>query len=68
MKKITIYTVIFFIASCYLSFGRENKNSSSNKPKAPPTVFGCPATTAQTDLNLNNVRAHILNGGDLWWD
>ena len=28
----------------------------------------CPATTAQLDLDINNVRARILNGGDLWWD
>ena len=28
----------------------------------------CPATTAQIDLAVNNVRARILNGGDLWWD
>jgi hypothetical protein len=28
----------------------------------------CPPTTAQTDLDVNNVRARLLNGGDLWWD
>lgn len=28
----------------------------------------CPPTTAQADLDINNVRARILNGGDLWWD
>ncbi len=31
-------------------------------------VAQCPATTAQMDLQINNVRARILNGGDLWWD
>ena len=24
--------------------------------------------SAQTDLNINNVRARLLNGGDMWWD
>ena len=28
----------------------------------------CPVTTAQVDLAINNVRARLLNGGDLWWD
>lgn len=28
----------------------------------------CPPTTAQVDLDVNNVRARLLNGGDLWWD
>ena len=28
----------------------------------------CPIPTAQADLDVNNVRARILNAGDLWWD
>lgn len=28
----------------------------------------CTPPTAQMDLDINNVRARILNGGDLWWD
>ena len=29
---------------------------------------GCVAATSQTDLDINNVRATILGGGDMWWD
>ncbi len=28
----------------------------------------CVAATAQTDQNINNVRARLLTGGDVWWD
>ncbi|NNM16148.1 MAG: hypothetical protein HKO56_05770, partial [Bacteroidia bacterium] len=28
----------------------------------------CSPATAQVDLDINNVRATIVNGGDLWWD
>jgi len=28
----------------------------------------CQAATAQTELNINNVRTRLLTGGDLWWD
>ena len=28
----------------------------------------CAAPTGQFDLALNNVRARIYNGGDMWWD
>ncbi len=28
----------------------------------------CTPSTAQVDLNINNVRARILGGGDMWWD
>lgn len=29
---------------------------------------GCAAATAQRDLDVNNVRTTILNGGDMWWN
>ena len=28
----------------------------------------CTAANAQTDQNINNVRARLLTGGDVWWD
>ncbi len=28
----------------------------------------CLTAQAQTDLDINNVRARLLTGGDLWWD
>lgn len=28
----------------------------------------CSPATAKTDLDINNVRAKILSGGDMWWD
>ena len=28
----------------------------------------CQQATQQIDLGINNVRARLLNGGDVWWD
>ena len=28
----------------------------------------CAQATSQIDMNINNVRARLLNGGDVWWD
>jgi hypothetical protein len=28
----------------------------------------CAQATAQIDMSINNVRARLLNGGDVWWD
>jgi len=28
----------------------------------------CSPATSQTDLDINNVRARLLGGGDIWWD
>ncbi len=32
------------------------------------TAAACPVTQAQIDLDVNQVRARVLVGGDLWWD
>ena len=54
-----------------LSFAKENVG---NIPKTPvanthkTTASTCPRTNAEIDLKINNVRARILDGGDLWWD
>ncbi len=40
----------------------------SSAQKLKPTSGTCPPTTAQVDLSVNNVRARLLVGGDLWWD
>ena len=29
---------------------------------------GCEPASAHQELNVNNVRARIMNGGDMWWD
>ncbi len=54
----------------FSAFAHENtgtpdshKNEVKNKMAA-----GCAPTTSQTDIDINNVRAKILNGGDMWWD
>jgi len=47
---------------------RENINSAKVIPAPPSIMAVCVASTAQTDLDVNNVRTRILNGGDMWWD
>ncbi len=34
----------------------------------PVTETGCATPTATVYLDINNVRAAIMNGGDMWWD
>jgi len=50
-------------------FGRENigvkLNKSENKVMKSA---GCLPGTQKVDLDVNNVRTTILNGGDMWWD
>ncbi|OYU95558.1 MAG: hypothetical protein CFE21_10470 [Bacteroidetes bacterium B1(2017)] len=40
----------------------------ASKPSLLKMGAGCAAATQQKDLDLNNVRTVILNGGDMWWN
>ncbi len=43
--------------------GLPGKTNSSGK-----TAAGCQSASAFTELNVNNIRAGLMTGGDLWWD
>ncbi len=61
----TVFCSLLFSLSAftYPDAARPNKQSKKN-------IFNlnCAQATAQSDLNVNNVRARLLVGGDLWWD
>ena len=42
------------------------KKKTSNEPGSK--AAGCTPATGHTDLDLNNVKARINTGGDMWWD
>lgn len=66
MKKL----LLVLIVSCFFFYALANENV--NKTKAQHTVHpfavGCSPGTANADLDINNVRAKILQAGDMWWD
>ena len=52
---------------------KENIGEKLVKPVVPPHKLmkfaaSCDPSTASADLDVNNVRTKILNGGDMWWD
>lgn len=56
-------------------FAKENIGKPPAEPgndPPPPVILmkgaGCLPGTAQRDLDVNNVRTTILNGGDMWWN
>ena len=78
MKRRYQIVVATLIASCFClqAWSREE----IGKPKTSPTYErgmvnpnqtldnSCSPGTAKTDLDVNNIRAKILTGGDMWWD
>lgn len=76
MKKLTIMHTYRFILTTFLflvlvaqgiraeKFPYDTKTSATVKNKAE----SCTPATGKMDLSINNVRARIMTGGDMWWD
>ncbi|MEX2590766.1 MAG: hypothetical protein WD334_11230, partial [Chitinophagales bacterium] len=47
---------------------KENVGQSGKAGKFSKLAATCSPASAQTNLNINNVRTTMLNGGDMWWD
>ena len=69
MRKI-ILTSLFTVLSVSLLSAKENVNSGHrNGPIGGDHVLAsCNKSTAQTDLDINNIRTKIFINGDMWWD
>ncbi|NVK04864.1 MAG: T9SS type A sorting domain-containing protein [Flavobacteriia bacterium] len=70
-KSLRILPWVLSIFAVFSAEGREIPGlpSSSGKMESNKSVEElCQPAQAQSDLNINNVRATILGGGDMWWD
>ncbi len=71
MKKTIKNTLYVFFAALMMSTqARENVNYAGGDATSPvqTLAYNCAVGTAQTLLDINNVKTTILNGGDMWWD
>jgi hypothetical protein len=50
------------------NIGNRGKKSSGSEPVRRKLAAGCDPASNAVDLDINNVRARIMNGGDMWWD
>ena len=71
-KRIRLILTGLIMFSTVLSFAyiepRENKPGANPKEKPISYRSDCAPATMSYDLAINNVRARLLNGGDMWWD
>jgi len=48
---------------------RENVSNTQHKASPKTTAAaGCQPALGQIDMDINNVRAHLMTGGDMWWN
>lgn len=70
MKKYIVWLTVFMLFSVFTQ-GKENVEGVEKKKQQEPIrklAAGCDPASASTNLDINNVRARIMNGGDMWWD
>lgn len=73
MKKnrIQLITSLSILAISFSLNARENVAGSGLAPVSNETrsvMAACAPATARVDIDINNVRATLLTGGDMWWD
>jgi len=68
MKKLIVIAFVFVaFFSARASYIKKNESSNTTHQFSFRSTE-CKAPTSRIDLDINNVRTTILNGGDMWWD
>jgi hypothetical protein len=71
--RLALYSVLFLLLTQVVT-AEKFKGSAGKKGIQPTkntfkeTAESCSPATGNTDININNVRARINTGGDMWWD
>ncbi len=70
MKNISRVLVIVFISALFSSqlAAEEYHGDTKQTSNIKQTTAGCSPAAAYDWLDINNVRARINTGGDMWWD
>lgn len=72
MKKIGIYVLGLLAFQFATARPIENLSKRTVKPtidkRAGAFANTCDPASQSVDLDINNVRTKLLNGGDMWWD
>ncbi|MBW8050836.1 MAG: T9SS type A sorting domain-containing protein [Cytophagales bacterium] len=71
--KTTIYltaalSVSIFFCSIVCAKENINKDTVTNHQNTKKIKALCATASSKATLDINNVRAGLLNGGDMWWD
>lgn len=71
MNNITRALIIVFVSSIFISQLKAEEYKYGNKKQGnnlKQTTAGCSPAAGFDWLDINNVRARVNTGGDMWWD
>ncbi|NQT78004.1 MAG: T9SS type A sorting domain-containing protein [Bacteroidetes bacterium] len=63
-----LFIALLFITLFQGAFAEEYKFGNKSSQSIKGTTAGCAAASSFRFLDINNVRARINSGGDMWWD
>ena len=63
-----IAALLFSIVSMDARNNPEQLKKMNDKVQFSSPRMNCQPAQANTDLEINNVRARLLTGGDIWWN
>lgn len=66
--RLLFLTLISFFMCNNISVAREFQGTTKKTTTKQTKADRCAPASGSTDLNINNVRARINTGGDMWWD
>jgi hypothetical protein len=66
----TLLSFGILLMTAWPAFSRENVGGGNRRPNRRQlrTSEACLPSTSTSSLDINNVRALLQNGGDMWWD
>src|SRR5690606_17263869 len=67
-RLIVSLSVAAFLSSAVSVSARPNINTGTPGIGELRTTANCKPAEAIVDLDINNVRARLMTGGDMWWD
>lgn len=69
LRRYTLVLGLLLLGMTTLQAKMNVSSGTVNRKQSPAKVAEtCPVTSSQIDLDINQVRARVLVGGDLWWD
>lgn len=70
MNRLKIVSLTAATLFAFSGMAREIPGLKKNQGTAAShkTAAACAPATSQVELDVNNIRARLMNGGDMWWD
>jgi hypothetical protein len=68
MRKYIIWLLLIVFAITTLSAKETEPQTFRKTESTMRLASGCAPASAVASLDINNTRARIMNGGDMWWD